>query len=174
MDETKSNKLAEFTALAHLLSLRNDGAIDPPSFDDSEDSEYVCESETEASNSTVCPGLLSSFGDESILRRFLDRLSEILAVEKGGRFVAAAVLRESEKEESVEIWVARNSAFRAEDRELLTTIEKKWTAIAKGGAGGNSAACYVRHGVLIVESQIWRVLRTAFGTQCSCIPNHVP
>lgn len=174
MDGAKSSKLAEFTALAHLLSLRNGGPIEQPSLDDSEDAYDVCEGESEVSNVTARPELLSSFRSEGILRRFLDRLSEILAVEKGGRFVSAAVLREGEKEECVDIWVARNSAFRAEDYNLLTTFERAMTSIAKGREGGGSAVCYLRNGVLIVESQTRKVLHTAFGMRSSCIPNHVP
>ncbi|KAL1640218.1 hypothetical protein SLS58_007169 [Diplodia intermedia] len=131
MDEDKSNRLTEFTALAHLLFLRNNGAIESTSIDECEGSSCISNDDSETSTYTAHPGILSRSRDEKIFQRLLNRLSELLAVEKGGRFVSAAVLQENEKEEHVDIWVARNGGFGRDDHVLLSGLEQAMTSIAK-------------------------------------------
>lgn len=135
MEKAKPCNLAKFTALAHLLSLRNNGATESPAVKSFESADYVLESSSEASTCTTCPELLSSSREDGILRRLLNRLSELLAVEKRGPFVSAAMLREDEKEDCADIWVARNSGFSEKDHSLMNTIAKAMTTVAKGIEG---------------------------------------
>ncbi|KAJ6108542.1 hypothetical protein N7523_009865 [Penicillium sp. IBT 18751x] len=59
-------------------------------------------------------------GDKVLREKFLNSISELLAHTKGGGHVTAAALRE--KEDSVEIDIARNTEFRSEDTKYLSSL----------------------------------------------------
>lgn len=128
--------LAELTALAHLLALRNGGPIALSSCDDAEDADSEDDSDAHSLISTAHPASLSHSRDDGIRKRFLNRISELLATEKHGRCVSAAMCREDEKEGHVDVWVARNGGVAGnEDFELFGLIGGAMTAVAKGHEG---------------------------------------
>ena len=103
----------EFTALACLLSLRNSGQLDPHAIDDEEDLDELDRFHSDdASVVTTSTDLIAQAEPDGLKKRFLDRLAELLAKEKGGTHVASAVIRdESQEGRRVDIWVARNCGF---------------------------------------------------------------
>jgi hypothetical protein len=64
---------------------------------------------------------------DKLRKRFLDRFAELFAAERKGHFVAAAVLRESDCEDRVDIWLARNNGFStSRDKEMIKAIEDEF------------------------------------------------
>lgn len=61
-------------------------------------------------------------GDENLREKFLNSISELLAHTKGGKYVTAAALRE--KEDSIEIDIARNTGFGREDNNFLSSLTR--------------------------------------------------
>ena len=83
----------EFTALACLLSLRNSGQLDPHAIDDEEDLDELDRFHSDdASVVTTSTDLIAQAEPDGLKKRFLDRLAELLAKEKGGTHVASAVI----------------------------------------------------------------------------------
>ncbi|KAK0721105.1 hypothetical protein B0H67DRAFT_609555 [Lasiosphaeris hirsuta] len=73
--------------------------------------------------------------DEPIRRKFLNCVAELLAHTKGGKHVTATALRE--KENSVEVDVAKNTPFSVEDDKWLASLSH---FLAKGGGGRGTTA----------------------------------
>jgi hypothetical protein len=74
-------------------------------------------------------GQLTSNGD-ALREKFLDSISELLAHTKGGMYVTATALRESE--EHAEVDIARNSDFDSEDERYLASL-KRFLAMQANG-----------------------------------------
>jgi hypothetical protein len=61
-------------------------------------------------------------GDEVLREKFLNSISELLAHTKGGKHVTAAALRD--KDDSIEIDIARNTGFKLEDKNYLSSLTR--------------------------------------------------
>jgi hypothetical protein len=69
---------------------------------------------------------------DKLRKRFLDRFAELFAAERNGHFVAAAVLREAECEDRVDIWLARNNGFStSRDEEMIQAIEDELNQLSR-------------------------------------------
>lgn len=126
-----TDELARVVWASHILSYRNpytsivsderlqrnhspteyETNLDDEDFDDSSDIE----------NTSTYTDILTV--DDAILReKFLNCVSELLAHTKGGKHVTATALRE--KEDSVEVDVARNNGFDSHDEVYLSSLSK--------------------------------------------------
>jgi hypothetical protein len=65
---------------------------------------------------------LLTTGNEIIREKFLNCICDLLAHTKGPKFVTAAALRENE--DSIEIDLARNDGFDANDDEYLSSLAR--------------------------------------------------
>ncbi|KAK3046078.1 hypothetical protein LTR09_012416 [Extremus antarcticus] len=102
--------LEDLATYIDLLSLRAGSPFDntcPEAIDLVEEDEP---SDLEACANTARQDDLSE-SRGNLRERFLNRLSELFAAERNGRSVTAAVLREVERDNHVEIWLARNDGF---------------------------------------------------------------
>lgn len=125
----------EISTLVKLLALRGGGAI-PIAVDETSDAHGMNDDDG-ASVDTTEQDALAQEGDTWLKKRFLNRLSEVLSAQKTGRFVAAAVMREDERENCVDVWVARNCGFPgARDKKMVRRIENSLNEMAKGNLGG--------------------------------------
>jgi hypothetical protein len=67
---------------------------------------------------------------DKLRERLLDRFAELFAAERNGYFVAAAVLREAECKDRVDIWLARNNGFStSRDKEMIKAIEDEFNQL---------------------------------------------
>ncbi|KAL7912931.1 hypothetical protein GGI35DRAFT_476750 [Trichoderma velutinum] len=112
---------SRFEAYAKLLRLKNGGQIEPTSdFSELHDEgiELDKSDDTDSANANVFP----LFDERKLKRAFLDRLSELIANEKGGRHVSSSLM--IEWPDRVDILVARNNGFRGGDviLRMLDTI----------------------------------------------------
>lgn len=130
---------SQVSSLANLLSLRNGGGLDPASVDDFDELDDQVDDELQSCADTTIADRLASNRDDGLRQQFLNRLSELLARDKGGRYVSCAALRENETEERVDIWVARNCGFKKrsetsddDDNVLMKTLETILSLVSEG------------------------------------------
>lgn len=134
--------LSEFSSLANLLSLRNGGGLDPTSVDNFDELDDQTDNVLQSHADTTSADFLAPYQNDGLRQQFLNRLSELLAREKGGKHVSGAILRENETEGSVDIWVARNCSLKernratdSSDNDLLRTLEETLSSVSKGEPG---------------------------------------
>ena len=104
----------EFTAFACLLALRNEGQLDPQATDGVDElNELDGLSDDNANDSvdTMSTDLIAQAKPDCLRKKFLDRLAELLAKEKGGTHVSSAFMKDEIHGGRVDIWVARNCGF---------------------------------------------------------------
>ncbi|KAF1978035.1 hypothetical protein BU23DRAFT_577533 [Bimuria novae-zelandiae CBS 107.79] len=116
-----------FHSLANLLSLRNGGQAEPPSWfepiHDDDDRHSDNNSDEDAhSIDTRTPHQISDSGHGKLKRRFLDCLAEFAANKKGSAMVACSAMQEGES--NVTVWVARNEGFSKEDESTFDKLGK--------------------------------------------------
>ena len=87
-----SSPLEELTILRDLLALKAGRPIDLMDAEEHDPSD---------SDDDLCP----------LHNRFLNRLAELFAGVRNGRFVTATMMKEIERENYVHVWIARNNAF---------------------------------------------------------------
>jgi hypothetical protein len=108
----------QFVALTNLLSLRNNGQVEPTSiYEESDPDERTDDGDDSESIDTSVGQQLSGSGNDTLKRQFLDDVAEFAAKEHGARFVACTVMREYE--EDVEILIVRNTPFEPSDFEFF-------------------------------------------------------
>lgn len=131
-NETTSDDFARVVWASHILSYLNPYTIttlnetissdqrsinqDP---NDEEDEEL--DGDLDIEQISVNNQLLTT-GNGMIREKFLDCICDLLAHTKGPKFVIAAALRE--KEDSIEIDIARNNGFDPRDDEYLSSLAK--------------------------------------------------
>ena len=136
-DRSKS-VLASLATLVNLLSLRNGGPVDlakSSSMGFDTDGGIDGDPDDLSSDSGRFHEIAGVSADslEELRRRFLDRLAELCAAGRNGASVTATMLREVEREDHVDIWLARNGGFRAaEDKEIIQVTETMLDQIAGG------------------------------------------
>lgn len=117
--------------LNNLLSLRNGGPIGLAGASDirlDTNGEIDIDADDTSRDSEKCDVIAGNSADtatiEKLRRRFLDRLAELFAAGRNGTSVTAAMLREVEREDHVDIWLARNNGFQAdEDKKMIQETE---------------------------------------------------
>lgn len=123
---------SRFEAYAKLLRLKNGGQIEEAS--DSNSTE-IADEQMEISDlnspDSVNVEPLSQFNETKLKISFLDRLTEIIANEKGGLHVSASLM--VEWPDRVDVLVAKNTGFRENDPsiQLLATIASSLRDISK-------------------------------------------
>lgn len=129
-NEKTSDEFARVVWASHILSYLNPNTIttldetissNQQSTDDSanDDEEEEPSDDSDLEETSVNNQLLTT-GSETIREKFLNCICDILSHTKGSKFVTAAALRE--KEDSVEIDLARNDGFDAKDDEYLSSL----------------------------------------------------
>ncbi|OJJ02479.1 hypothetical protein ASPVEDRAFT_29058 [Aspergillus versicolor CBS 583.65] len=120
---------SKFEAYAKLLRLKNGGQIEEAS--DSTERAHEQEISDPDSPDSVNVKPLSRFDETKLKRSFLDRLSELVANEKGGHYVSASLM--VEWPDRVDVLVARNTGFRKNNPsvQLLETIASSLRGISK-------------------------------------------
>ena len=128
----------QVSSLANLLSLRNGGGLDPASVDDFDELDDQMADDLRSCADTTAAELLTSNQNDALRQQFLNRLSELLARDKGGSYVSCAALRENETEGRVDIWVARNCGLKKrselsddDDNVLLRTLERTLISVSE-------------------------------------------
>lgn len=124
-----SEEYAQVVWASHILSYLNpftcsqsDRPTQPLPGDDGDvEDELDDDLDTDSAITGDSPTIMAA-RDEPIRQKFLNCIAELLANRKGGKYVAAAALRE--KETSVEIDVASNSPFNAKDEEYLGSLSR--------------------------------------------------
>lgn len=82
-------------------------------------------SDDEDSTNTARPdGLLQD--QDKLRKRFICRFVRVCAAERNGDFVAATVLKETEGDAHVDVWLARNNGFGANVWERGNVEEEEW------------------------------------------------
>ena len=120
---------ARFDAYARLLRLRNGGQIEEATdFAGLPDEEDPADPDDDDS---VNAGILSRSDETRLKKAFLDRLSELVANEKGGAFVSAALM--IEWPDRVDILVTKNNGIKEGDpcRDMLETLASSLRVIAR-------------------------------------------
>jgi hypothetical protein len=108
----------QFIALTNLLSLRNNGQVEPTSiYEESDPDERTYDGDDSESIDTSVGQQLSGSGNDTLKRQFLDDIAEFVAKEHGARFVACTAMRE--REGDVKILIARNTPFEPSDFEFF-------------------------------------------------------
>lgn len=123
---------SRFEAYAKLLRLKNGGQIEEASDSNStETADEQMEFSDLNSPDSVNVEPLSRFDETKLKRSFLDRLSELIANEKGGPHVSASLM--VEWPDRVDVLVAKNTGFRENDPsiQLLETIASSLRDISK-------------------------------------------
>ncbi|OJJ45984.1 hypothetical protein ASPZODRAFT_152236 [Penicilliopsis zonata CBS 506.65] len=145
-----------FDAYAKLLRLKNDGQVEEAS-----DFTEIADLPDEDSADSVHANTLSSFDEEKLKRAFLDRLSELVANEKGGHHVSSCLL--IEWPDRAEVLVARNKRFRDSDpvAQLLESIALSLRNIAERNSQ-DSIAVDVAHNLWISLIESYRPRITAY------------
>jgi hypothetical protein len=133
--------LADLTNLINLLALRAGSPIRPAVPDTLEQGlaarsesgdEFGLVDDEDFAHTTHQDQLRQSQALDKLRKRFLDRFAELFAAERNGHFVAAAVLREAECEDRVDIWLARNNGFSTpRDKEMIKAIEDEFNQLAR-------------------------------------------
>lgn len=124
------DEVAKVVWASHILSYWNpyttpmsDKPLQPkhtPSDHDTTDDEDYLDS-LDIDNASTDTALLA-VGDKALREKFLNSISELLAHTKGGEHVTAAALRE--KEDAIEIDIARNTGFGREDNNYLSSLAR--------------------------------------------------
>lgn len=129
-----------FEAYTKLLRLRNGGQVEEPTdFSElpSEPSNTTELSDAEYAES-IQANTLSRFTDYDKLKKaFLDRLSELVAYEKGGRFVSASLM--IEWPDRVDVLLAKNNGFKNGEACLclLDSVASQLRVISKADPLGS-------------------------------------
>ena len=115
----------EFTSFACLLSLRNGGQLDPTAVDGVDELDELDDINNDDSESvkTTSTDLIVQPKLDGLRKRFLDRLAELLANERGGTHVSSAIMSDQIHGERVDIWVARNCGFEKRNGSVKTADE---------------------------------------------------
>jgi hypothetical protein len=113
-----SPELAHVVWASHILSYLNCYTETAPDRDEETNLEEEEEDE-DSETATQDTDLLTPY-DADIRSKFLNCVAELLSHSKGGAAVTATALRE--KEDSVEVDLARNSGFRAADKKYLASL----------------------------------------------------
>ncbi|KAL7803693.1 hypothetical protein V8C44DRAFT_343588 [Trichoderma aethiopicum] len=124
---------SRFEAYAKLLRLKTGGQVEEASnFSQMPDEEL--ESDTLDDADSVNADAFSMFDEKKLKRALLDRLSELVANEKGGYHVSSSLM--IEWPDRVDILVARNNGFREADATLrmLDTIASSLRDISRLGS----------------------------------------
>ena len=139
---------SRFEAYAKLLRLRNGGQVEEAS-DFSEISDEQMELAELDDTDSVHVNTLSQFDDNSLKRAILDRLSELVANEKGGAYVSSSVM--IEWPDRVDIFVARNNGIKEGDSVLhmLENLASSLRDITRLDLSGLSRLPFSRRGELI-------------------------
>lgn len=129
---------ARFEALTKLLRLRHQGQVETPTrFDDDDDEgDDDVQLAPEADCGSIKTSPPTDLEGGRLRRRFLDRLVELIANEKGGRHVTATAM--SVGPDNVKVTVARNDKFRPTDREFLERVQSLLRRIAATTQDGRS------------------------------------
>ena len=115
--------LEELAILRDLLASRSGEPIDLA------DTEGVEEHHPSDNDDEDCP----------LYNRFLNRLAELFAVERHGKSVTATMMKETEREDRVKVWIARNNGFEGKKcREMVSTVETYLNSLAAVPAEGSS------------------------------------
>lgn len=131
-DEKTSDEFARVVWASHILSYLNPYTITTldetvtshrRSIDeDTNDEENEeLEGDSDLEKISVNNQLLTT-GNENIREKFLNCICDLLAHTKGPKFVTTAALRD--KEDSIEIDLARNDGFDASDDEYLSSLAR--------------------------------------------------
>ncbi|KAL5360163.1 hypothetical protein BJX96DRAFT_68673 [Aspergillus floccosus] len=131
---------------SHIFSLQNpytinasDEALQPnQELSDDDEEDFDDDGPDEGSLSTKNYSLTAN--SEVLRQKFLDCISELLAHTKGGDFVTATALRE--KEDEVEVDIARNNGFNVEDEAYLGDL-RKFLAMQTEGKRDSFGQCAV-------------------------------
>jgi hypothetical protein len=133
--------LADLTNLINLLALRANSPIRPAVLDTLEQGfsagsgsgdELGLVDDEDFADTTDQDQLRQSHSCDKLRERFLDRFAELFAAERNGHFVAAAVLREAECEDRLDIWLARNNGFStSRDKEMIKAIEDEFNKLSR-------------------------------------------
>lgn len=123
------DEVAELIWASHILSYWNPYTTpmsdkllplkDTPSVDQETDDDEEYDDSPDIDKASIDAATLP-IGDEILREKFLNSISELLAHTKGGNHVTAATLRE--KEDSIEIDIARNTGFRCDDQKYLSSL----------------------------------------------------
>ena len=136
-NDYSATPLADLATLIDLLSLRAGKPIQPAIFDAVEiDSDDLAEDGHDSSDALESGNAADQGGQQrpldNFMKRFLDRIAELFAAERNGSFVSAAMLREVEREDRIDIWIARNNGFkRDKDREMIIATELALNRLAR-------------------------------------------
>ncbi|KAI0198229.1 hypothetical protein F4808DRAFT_436920 [Astrocystis sublimbata] len=122
---------SRFRAYSTLLHLQTNGQVHDPYRGIADDNVHEKETgdktdiddETDGDDDVGSTDLdlLTCFDDGSLKDMFLDRIAEVASRAKGGRYVAAAIMREGEK--AVEVSITRNEGFDDKDQEFFKALE---------------------------------------------------
>jgi hypothetical protein len=133
--------LADLTNLINLLALRAGSPIRPAVSDTLEQGlsagsgsgdELGLVDDEDFAHTTDQDQLRQPQARDKLRKRFLDRFAELFAAERNGHFVAAAVLREAECEDRVDIWLARNNGFStSRDKEMIKAVEEEFNQLSR-------------------------------------------
>ncbi|PTB65734.1 hypothetical protein BBK36DRAFT_1202535 [Trichoderma citrinoviride] len=121
---------SRFEAYAKLLRLKNGGQVEKASsFSEAPDEET--EADMLDDTDSVNANAISMFDEKKLKRAFLDRLSELVANEKGGYHVSSSLM--IEWPDRIDILVARNNGFKKADATLrmLETITSSLRDISR-------------------------------------------
>lgn len=126
---------SRFEAYAKILGLKNGRQTEEASnfaeiFDEEVELEKLDDTDSVNANASL------SFDEKKLKRAFLDRLSELIANEKGGHHVSSSLM--IEWPDRVDILVAKNNGFREGDVALrmLETIASSLRDISTLGSSG--------------------------------------
>ncbi|KAJ7600425.1 hypothetical protein C8J56DRAFT_1156816 [Mycena floridula] len=114
-----------FNALTSILSLRNDGTLEPPTRFTLDD---ILQLAGGSADSTSRPEISHL---DVLTRRFLDRLAELASRQKGAERVSCTALKEEKVK--VRIWVTMNNGFDEMDRIFFQKLEILLNAVASAG-----------------------------------------
>lgn len=132
-----SDELVHVVWASHILSLLNPYTITAsdetlqPNQEVNDDDEADSDNDSDQDFNSVDVEPLTA-NSEVLRQKFLDCICELVAHTKGGNFVTAAALRE--KEDEVEIDIARNNALKAEDKVYLDSLKRFLAMQADGKA----------------------------------------
>lgn len=131
---------SRFEAYAKLLRLKNGGQIKEASnFSEMPDEETELDKPDDTDSVNVNEFLL--FDKRKLKRAFLDRLSELVANEKGGHHVSSSLM--IEWPDRVDVLVAKNNGFRKGDGTIcmLETIASSLRDISALDSSGLISLC---------------------------------
>ena len=130
---------SRFEAYAKLLLLKNGRQVEEAS----DFNEMICQ-QTKVADlddaDSVNVNVLSRFDDDKLKKAFLDRLSELVANEKGAHHVSSSLM--IEWPDRVDIFVAKNTGIRDKDpsAQMLETIASSLREISRLDRQGLSRA----------------------------------